>query len=65
MTLRTDEWYCRLCGVDLGDFSQVASGDCGTCERIACEACWGSYDEKTCEVTCVACTRRGAKVGAL
>lgn len=57
-----DDWYCRLCGEDLGDFSTVPAGDCGTCERIVCENCWGHYDERTCEVTCVVCVRRLAEV---
>ncbi len=63
--LTADDWYCRLCGEDLGDFAEVASGDCGTCERIVCEPCFGDYDEQTCEVTCAACVRRAAERAAL
>ncbi|MCZ7478864.1 hypothetical protein [Micromonospora sp. WMMC273] len=44
-------WVCGVCGQELGDFSQVASGDCVFCELIMGECCF-VYDERKAEVSC-------------
>lgn len=52
------DWVCYIGGEDLGDFAEVASGDCVKCGRIVCELHY-EYDEQTGEVTCDRCAKGG------